>query len=79
VGEVYASFPSARRRIPGFAGDAGGGGEAAAVARRDAELVADAAVVVLTGREPGLRRLLELLRAAGKPFRGRASPPQGKQ
>jgi hypothetical protein len=43
--------------------------EAAAVARRDAELVAmaDAAVVVLTGREPGVRRLLELLRASGKP------------
>jgi hypothetical protein len=37
--------------------------------RRGTELVAraDAAVVVLTDREPGVRRLLEMLRAAGKP------------
>jgi hypothetical protein len=57
--------------------------DAQAVARRDAELVAmaDAAVFVLTDRDPHARRLLEMLRAKGVavPIIGEGTPAKVKR
>jgi hypothetical protein len=57
--------------------------EAAAVERRDAELVllADAAVVVLMGNEPRVRRVLDALQARGVPVHviGEGKPVKVKQ
>jgi hypothetical protein len=65
---ITALVPDFGGRIP----------ERAAIERRDAELVAlaDAAVVVLTGkREPDVLRLLELIKAKGIPAKLKPTAP----